>query len=131
MNSLQKLASQNVQQKSLKPTLPKWKWTPECQNAFEMLVEKLSSPPILAYANYDLPFMLHTDVSCDGLGAVLYQTQGGKEHVVAYASRGLRKGEKNYPAHELDFLALKWAITEKLETICTAGLFMLSLITTL
>ena len=49
-----------------------------------------------------------------GLGAVLYQPDtDGKQHVISYASRGLKKSERNYPAHKLEFLALKWSITTK------------------
>jgi len=91
-----------------------WQWGELQQKAFETIKEKLSSPPVLAYADYTKPFVLHTDASADGLGAVLYQVQDGKERVIAYASRGLRKSEKNYPAHKLEFLCLKWAVTDKL-----------------
>ncbi|MEW8338813.1 MAG: ribonuclease H family protein, partial [Candidatus Thiodiazotropha taylori] len=80
--------------------------------AFDTLKEKLSSP-ILAYADFTRPFILHTDASTEGLGAVLYQVQDGLERVIAYASRGLRNSERNYPAHKLEFLCLKWAVTEK------------------
>ena len=89
-----------------------FRWTSKEQTAFETL-EKLMSPPILAYADYTLPFKLHTDASTTGLGAVLYQNHNGEEQVVAYASRSLKPSEKNYPAHKLEFLALKWAVTEK------------------
>ena len=71
-----------------------------------------SSPPILAHADFSKPFVLHTDASGEGLGAILYQIQDGREKVIAYASRGLRQGEKQYPAHKLEFLCLKWAVTE-------------------
>ena len=71
------------------------------------------STPILAYPDYQLPFTLHTDSSTDGLGAVLYQKQDGKMRVIAYASRSVSKAESNYPAHKLEFLALKWAVCEK------------------
>ena len=47
------------------------------------------------------------------MGAVLYQEHNGIEHVIAYASRGLRASECNYPAHKLEFLALKWAVCNK------------------
>ena len=73
----------------------------------------LTNPPVLAYADYRLPFTLHTDASANGLGAVLYQKQDGIGRVVAYASRSLKPAEKNYPAHKLEFLALKWAVSEK------------------
>ena len=71
------------------------------------------NPPALAYADYRLPFKLHTDASTTGFGAVLYQHQDEQDRVVAYASRSLKTSERNYPAHNLEFLALKWAITEK------------------
>ena len=57
--------------------------------------------------------MLHTDASTTGLGAALYQEQEGNLRVIAYTSRGLSCSEARYPAHKLEFLALKWAITEK------------------
>ena len=69
--------------------------------------------PILAFPDYKLPFILHTDSSTEGLGAVLYQKQEGKLRVIAYASRSVTKTESNYPTHKLEFLALKWAICEK------------------
>ena len=84
-----------------------WQWGPAQQEAFNTLKVKLSSPPMLAYADFKKPFILHTDASTDGLGAVLYQEQDGLERVIAYASRGLRKSEWNYPAHKLEFLCLK------------------------
>ena len=73
----------------------------------------MASPPILAFSNFSKPFILHTDASTEGLGAVLYQEQDGLECVIAYASRGLRNSEKHYPAHQLEFLCLKWAVTDK------------------
>ena len=69
--------------------------------------------PILAYADFKAPFIFHTDASGDGLGAVLYQVQEGKQRVIAYASQSLTKSERNYPVHNLEFLALKWVITDK------------------
>ena len=62
---------------------------------------------------FKTPFILHTDASSDGLGAVLYQYQENQRRVIAYASRSLSPRERNYPAHKLEFLALKWAITDK------------------
>ncbi len=95
------------------PKPPEWSWTEDCQKAFETLKEKLSEPPILAYADFSQEFLVHTDASGAGLGAALYQVQDGKERVIAYASRGLSRSEQNYPAHKLEFLALKWAVTKK------------------
>ena len=88
-------------------------WGPEQQEAFETLQRLCTEAPILAYADFKTPFILHTDASSDGLGAVLYQYQDNQRRVIAYASRSLSPSERNYPAHKLEFLALKWAITDK------------------
>lgn len=90
-------------------------WTPEHSAVVARLVDMLTSSPILAYPDFDLPFVLHTDASNEGLGAVLYQEQGGKLRVIAYGSRTLTPAEKNYHLHsnKLEFLALKWAICDK------------------
>ena len=69
--------------------------------------------PILAFADFKAPFILHTDASGDGLGAVLYQVQEGQKRVITYASWSLSRSERNYPVHKLEFLALKWAIRGK------------------
>ena len=90
-----------------------WKWGPDQQSAFDLLLKCLSTPPILAYADFSKPFLLNIDASGVGLGAVLYQVHDGKERAVAFASRGLKPNERNYPAHKLEFLALKWAVSDK------------------
>ena len=86
---------------------------PEQQEAFETLQKLCTESPILASADFKAHFVLHTDASGDGLGAVLYQVQDGQKRVIGYASRSLSKSERNYPVHKLEFLALKWAITDK------------------
>lgn len=91
-------------------------WSPDCQRAFESLKQMLVTAPILAYADYKLPFKLYTDASFEGLGAVLCQVQEGKERVIAYASRTLspdERNDKNYSSFKLELLGLKWAVTEK------------------
>ena len=82
-------------------------WGPEQQEAFETLQRLCTDSPVLAYADFKAPFILHTDASGEGPGAVLYQIQEGKQRVIAYTSRSLSKSEKNCPVHELEFLALK------------------------
>ena len=62
------------------------KWDSECQEAFDKLKELCTSTPILAYAKFEKPFKLHTDVSVLGLGAVLFQVEDGVEKVISYAS---------------------------------------------
>ena len=64
-------------------------WTEAAVSAFEHLKKLCISTPILAYPDYKLPFVLHTDSSSEGLGAVLYQKQDGKLRVTAYASRSV------------------------------------------
>ena len=81
-------------------------WGESQQNSFDMIISKLTNPPILAYGDYSKPFKLHTYASGSGLGVVLYQSQDGKDRVVAYASRSLKPSERNYPAHKLEFLAV-------------------------
>lgn len=71
---------------------------------------------MLAYANFSLPLILKVDSSLSGLGAVLSHEQDGKVRTVAYASRALTWSERNMPNYssmKLEFLALKWAMTEK------------------
>ena len=61
------------------------------------------------------PSSLCTTASTIRLGAILYQEQDGKDWVITYASRALSKSESHYPAHKLEFLPLKWAVTENFQ----------------
>lgn len=99
------------------------RWTSACQKAFDQIIEELTTAPILAFADPKLPYILHTDASMSGLGAALYQEQDGQVRVIAYASRGLSSCESKYPAHKLEFLALKWAITEKFHDFLSGSTF--------
>lgn len=100
-----------------------WQWTELEQNTFEHLKEILTSPPILAYPDFDLPFELHIDACNTGLGAVLYQVHENNKRVIAYASRSLSKSEQHYPAFKLEFLCLKWSVTEKFSDYLTGHHF--------
>ena len=102
------------------PKNAKIKWTQECEDAFNELKERCCQSPVLGYADFTIPFKLKTDASTRGLGAVLCQDQkkrddpeNQEERVIGYASRSLSTAEGNYPAHKLEFLALKWSVTEK------------------
>lgn len=90
-------------------------WNERHQERLNFLIELLMQPGVMAYPDFERPFVLHTDASSEGLGAVLYQEQGGKLRVVGYGSRTLTPAERNYHLHsgKLEFLALKWAITDK------------------
>ena len=90
---------------------PRFLWTERCQEAFECLISCLTSPPILGYPDFQLPFTVHVDASSTGRGAA--QTQKGRPTVIAYGSRTLSPAERNYSAYRREFLALKWAVAEK------------------
>ena len=100
------------------------KWSDDCQKAFDELKKLCTSAPVLAYANYKKEFQLHTDASELGLGGVLYQKDDqGNQRVIAYASQSLTQTERNYPAHKLEFLALKWAVTNRFHEYLYGGKF--------
>ena len=83
-------------------------------DAFEKLKMCCMTAPVLAFADFEKEFQLETDASTEGLGAVLSQKQpDGKWHPVAFGSRELKGGEAKYHSSKLEFLALKWAVTEQ------------------
>ena len=99
-------------------------WTKDCQKAFNDLKTALTTAPVLGYADYNLPFVLETDASFEGLGAVLSQDQPEGRRVIAYASRSLRPTERNmrnYSSMKLELLALKWAMCEKFRHYLLGG----------
>ena len=91
----------------------KWKaqpvdLTPEAVEAFDLLKTKCVTAPVLAFADFENPFLLETDTSSCSLGVVLSQKQDDdKYYLVTYASRELKGGEKKYHSSKLEFLALK------------------------
>lgn len=107
----------NKQQSKRKPLHLSGYWQEEHQTAFEKLKDALCSAKVLAFADFTRPFILETDASFDGLGAILSQKQAdGTTRVIAYASRRLRpteRNETNYSSFKLEMLALKWAVTER------------------
>ena len=85
-------------------------WTTECEEAFISLKEKLMSPPILKYPNFNETFIVTTDASNYALGAVLSQGIIGEDLPISYASRTLNKHELNKPIIEKELLSIHWAI---------------------
>ncbi len=65
----------------------RFKWTAECQNAFDTLKEAMSNPPVLAYPNEHDTFILDTDASNFCAGACLSQVQDGVEQPIAFGSK--------------------------------------------
>ena len=84
-----------------------WKWTEQCQEAFEELKKQLTSPPILAHPDFSKPFFLECDASLFQIGLILSQNdEEGRSRVVYYASRLLSAPERNYSATERECLAV-------------------------
>ena len=85
----------------------------EALKAFEALKQACMNSPVLAFTDYIKDFLLETDASKEGLGAVLSQKQEDEQfHLVTYGSQALTMHKKNYHSTKLEFLALKWAIME-------------------
>jgi hypothetical protein len=76
----------------------KFKWTPTCEVSFQELKERLTTTSVLVMPDIGKPFSIYCDALRQGLGCVLMQDG----HVVAYASRQLRKHEVHYPTHDLE-----------------------------
>ena len=88
-----------------------YEWTVLCQEAFQQLKETLSRAPVLAFPAENGTFILDTDASDTGLGAVLSQEQvDGQERVLNFASRSLTKPEKNYCVTGRELLAIVFAL---------------------
>ena len=86
---------------------------PEAQEVVGILKNKIQSAPMLVFPDFDKPFLSETDASKEGLGAVLSQKQDdGCYHPVTFGSCSLTPAEKNYHSSKLEFLALKWSMTE-------------------
>jgi deoxyuridine 5'-triphosphate nucleotidohydrolase len=87
-------------------------WTAAQQEAFDQVKQMLTTPPILAYPNFEAPFTLAVDASYDGIGAVLSQTDNnGHEHPIHFASRSTTVHEQRLATvTELEATALVWAL---------------------
>ena len=88
--------------------------SPEAHEAFNRLKAACLQAPILAFPDFNKPFLLETDASGRGLGAVLSQKQvDGWYHSIAYASRVMNETEQRYHSNKQEFLALKWVVMEQ------------------
>jgi transposase InsO family protein len=81
-------------------------WTEECEYAFRRLKESLMTAPVLAYPRQHGQFILDTDASNTGIGAVLSQVQQEEEKVIGYASKTLSKSERAYCTTYKELLAV-------------------------
>ena len=88
--------------------------SPKAHEAFDCLRAACLQAPILAFLDFNKPFLLETDASRRGLGAVLSQKQAdGQYHLIAYASHVINETEQRYHSNQQEFLALRWAVTEQ------------------
>ena len=88
--------------------------SPEAREAFDHLKAACLQAPILSFPDFTKPFLLETDASGRGLGAVLSQKQAdGRYHPITYASRVMNETEQRYHSNKQEFLAFKWAVTEQ------------------
>ncbi|KAK3889412.1 hypothetical protein Pcinc_006591 [Petrolisthes cinctipes] len=89
----------------------KFEWGQPQEEAFSILKEALTQPPVLAFPDFKKPFILHTDASGVGLGAVLAQEdEGGKLKPIGYASKALNDTEKKYSVTHQEAYAIVWAL---------------------
>jgi len=86
------------------------KWTDHTIRTFETLKQQMSSAPILKLPDLNKPFIIRTDASGTGIGAVLLQEYEGKSFPVMYLNRKLKLRETRYATVELECLAIVWAI---------------------
>ena len=87
----------------------KFEWTETQENAFQHLKSKLTRQPVLRYSDFSKEFVLITDVSNQGVGAMLSQGPIGRDLPVAYASRSLNRAETHYTTSEKELLTVVWA----------------------
>ena len=86
---------------------------PEAREAMAVLKGKVQSTPVLVFPDFKKPFLLEMDASKEGLGVVLSQKQSnGSYHPIAFGSHSLTPVEKSYHSSKLEFLTLKWSVTE-------------------
>ena len=100
VNPLVKLTRKSVQ----------FEWTQECENSFNALKSVLTGSSILSYPRDEGEYILDTDASEIGIGAVLSQVHDGQEKVIAYGSRTLGKHERNYCITDKELLALRYFV---------------------
>lgn len=85
-------------------------YTNECQTSFESLKKALIKIPVLAYPDFDQPFIITVDASNYAVGAVLSQMIDGHDRPISYAFKQFQKAELNKHITEKELLAIHWAI---------------------
>ncbi|GFV88914.1 retrovirus-related Pol polyprotein from transposon 297 [Trichonephila clavipes] len=87
------------------------KWTTEDEDAFRELKGKLIDKPVLYALNFEREFIVQTEASNAGMGAVLTQlTEQGEEHPILYLSKKFSEVEKRYCTTEKECASIVFAI---------------------
>jgi hypothetical protein len=102
----------------------KFEWKIEHENAYKRLKSMLLATPILRLPDLSKPFIVRTDASNHGIGAVLFQEHGSWKYPVAYASRKLLESERRYAVVEKECLAIVWAV-QKFQAYLYGKLFVI------
>jgi hypothetical protein len=90
-----------------------WQWTKDHQESFDTVKQSLREAPILMLPDYTKPFHVVCDASQFAIGCALMQHDDeGRERVAAYESRQLQAAELNYPVHDKELLAMKYALAK-------------------
>ncbi|KAE8875196.1 hypothetical protein PF003_g40665 [Phytophthora fragariae] len=88
-----------------------WNWRPEHQDAFDAVKKSLASAPVLMQPDTSRPFHVVCDASDFAIGCALMQFDAeGRKRVVSYQSRQMKPAEKNYPVHDKELLAMRYAL---------------------
>ncbi|KAG3181680.1 hypothetical protein PC128_g15006 [Phytophthora cactorum] len=104
-----------------------WKWTAECQQVFDAVKQGLTKAPILVVADQDRLFHVVCDASDFAIGCALMQhDHEGRDRVVYYQSRQLKSSERNYPVHDKELLAMKYALAKFRVYLLGSGPFVVN-----
>ena len=88
------------------------------------MLKEITSAPVLVFTDFNKPFPFETNASKEGLGALLSQKQDDRcYHPVAFGSRTLMPSKQNYHSSKLEFLMLKWSVTEHFKEYLAYALF--------
>ena len=85
-------------------------WRNAEQSAFEQIKALIASAPVLHWPSFEHQFVIQTDASDTGFGAILIQIIDGEEQVLCFASRTMTAVKRNYSVTERECLAVLWAI---------------------
>ncbi|KAG3125399.1 hypothetical protein PI126_g22784 [Phytophthora idaei] len=90
-----------------------WRWERQHQDAFERIKASLQQAPVLALPGEAKPFSVVCDASDYAIGCALLQNDAdGHERVISFQSRQLKAAERNYPVHDMELLAMKYALVK-------------------